>query len=171
MKKISIFLLLLLLVVLACSKEKENNKATESDIIEKYQLNWFVNLEKALEKAKEEDKAVLINFTGSDWCGWCFKIRDEILVKPEFRDFANKNIILVELDFPKRIKQTDEVKAYNRKLMNKYKIQGFPSIVLLDKNGNRLSGKDDKGNTINRTGYQYGGAENYVKHIQTFIKK
>ena len=171
MKKILIFALLLLLFLPACSKEKESENTTGSVIVEKYQLEWYTKLEKALEVAKIENKSVLINFTGSDWCGWCFKIRDEILVKEEFREFAKESLILVELDFPRKIKQSDETKAYNRKIMNRFNIEGFPSIVILDADGNKLSGKNDRGQIVDKTGYQYGGAEKYVNHIKTFIEK
>ncbi|MCD4818816.1 MAG: thioredoxin family protein [Candidatus Cloacimonetes bacterium] len=171
MKRILMFALLLLLFVPACSKEKDSKNTTGSYIVEKYQLEWYTNLEKALEIAKIENKSVLINFTGSDWCGWCFKIRDEILVKEEFREFAKESLILVELDFPKKIKQSDETKAYNRKIMTRFNIRGFPSIVILDADGNELSGKNDRGQIVDKTGYQYGGAGNYVKHIKTFIEK
>ncbi|MFL6542413.1 MAG: thioredoxin family protein, partial [Chthoniobacterales bacterium] len=68
---------------------------------------WLTDLDQAQQKAKADNKLVLLDFTGSDWCGWCIKLHREVFAKPEFREYANKNLVLVELDFP-RAKQIDK---------------------------------------------------------------
>jgi protein disulfide-isomerase len=120
---------------------------------------WYENLESAIEIAKEENKTVFINFTGSDWCKYCIKLDQEVLSQNEFKKFAQENLILVKLDFPRKIKQSQETIDYNRNLMNKYRVPGFPSIILLNGDGNQ----------IGSTGYLPGGPQNYVKHLKEII--
>jgi protein disulfide-isomerase len=145
---------MVLFVGIACSKE-------DSEVApHKKNLEWFTNLETALEIAKAEQKAVLVNFTGSDWCPWCWRIRDEIFVEKEFEDFAKEKLILVELDFPRSIPQTDEVKQYNRALATKYGIEGFPTILILD----------SAGKVLLQTGYKAGGSVPYIAMIEEYLK-
>lgn len=122
-------------------------------------LDWETNLEAALQKAKKENKAVLVNFTGSDWCQWCFKLSDEVFKQKEFEDYAKKNLILVMVDFPRKIEQSNETKIYNQQLAQQYGIQGFPTILLFN----------SQGAAVTKTGYQPGGAENYVRHLQSYL--
>ncbi len=123
-------------------------------------LNWLENLEKAQEIAKEKGIPIFVDFTGSDWCGWCFKLRDEIFSQEEFIQYAKENFVLLKLDFPRNIIQSKETKAYNENLARKYGIRGFPTILLLN----------SKGDVIAQTGYQYGGAAKYVEHLQELLK-
>ena len=123
-------------------------------------LNWLENLEKAQDIAKEKGIPIFVDFTGSDWCGWCFKLRDEIFSQEEFIQYAKENFVLLKLDFPRNIKQSKETKAYNENLARKYGIRGFPTILLLN----------SKGDVIAQTGYQYGGAAKYVEHLQELLK-
>ena len=121
MKKMTLVLFTLLFFVIACG-----NKTQTSD-----ELNWTANLEKAIETAKAENKAVLVNFTGSDWCKWCFKLSDEVFSQDDFKEYADENLIVVKLDFPRSISQSSETKAYNQSLAQKYGVQGFPTILIL----------------------------------------
>lgn len=128
--------------------------AEESD-----NLNWLTNMEKAATIAKDSDKPILINFTGSDWCGWCIRLTNEVFAKDSFKKYADENLVLVKLDFPSKIKQTDETKAYNEKWLQKFGVRGFPTILLVDKDFN----------LINKTGYQQGGPEAYIKHLKQLL--
>lgn len=127
---------------------------------------WLHDYEAAKKQAKEENKPILINFTGSDWCGWCIKIEKEIFSKDEFKAYAKENLILMEVDFPEKKenkkKQTAEVKAQNKKLDKEFKIEGYPTIFLVDAEGNKLSGD---------IGYREGGAQAYVDHLKELLKK
>ncbi|UCH66957.1 MAG: thioredoxin family protein [Ignavibacterium sp.] len=122
-------------------------------------LNWTTNLEQAIESAKKENKAVLVNFTGSDWCKWCFKLRDEVFVQSDFEEYADENLVLVVIDFPRSKTQSNETRMYNQKIAQQFGIQGFPTIVLFNKEGVPVA----------KTGYQPGGAANYVNHIKSFL--
>ena len=123
-------------------------------------LNWLDNLEKAQEISKEKEIPIFVDFTGSDWCGWCIKLTEEVFSKEEFIQYSAENLVLVKLDFPRAIPQTAETKAYNENLARKYGIRGFPTILLLD----------SEGQVIAQTGYQYGGAVKYVEHLQELLK-
>ena len=97
---------------------------------------WTTDLDKALAKAKAEKKNVLVEFTGSDWCPPCIAMRKNVFSKKEFVDAASKKFILVELDFPKG---DEEVKKKNEPLAEKYKIEGFPTVILLSPNGKEFT--------------------------------
>ncbi len=119
------------------------------------QPNWLTDPEEAQLLAEETGLPVLINFTGSDWCKWCIRLQREVFTQPAFIDYASANLILVELDFPRRLPQTQEVKSRNRFYAEKYKVRGFPTIMLLEADGA----------VIAQTGYQQGGATKYVEHL------
>ncbi len=127
---------------------------------DKKDVKWETKIEDAVKIAKKENKAILVNFTGSDWCIWCKKLQGEVFSQAEFAKYANDNLVLVKLDFPRNVKQSKAVQEYNRGLMKKYGVRGFPTILLLDKNGEYLK----------TTGYQQGGAKNYVTHLKGLLK-
>lgn len=122
-------------------------------------LDWTTNLEQAIELAKKENKAVLVNFTGSDWCKWCFKLRDEVFVQNDFKNYANENLVLVVIDFPRSKTQSNETRMYNQTIAQQFGVQGFPTIIIFNKEGLPVA----------KTGYQPGGAANYVNHIKSFL--
>ena len=74
---------------------------------------------------------MLADFTGSDWCGWCKKLEKDTFSKPEFAEYAGKNLVLLRLDYPHTTPQSDELKAANAELSSKYKIEGFPTLIAL----------------------------------------
>lgn len=148
MKKIFLTAVLLSAILIGCSKGGSNDN-----------LNWEENLETALQKAKTENKAVLVNFTGSDWCQWCIRLSDEVFSKSEFEEYAEDNLVLVRLDFPRSIEQSAETKAYNNQLAQRYGIQGFPTILLFN----------SQGKMVLQTGYQPGGPVSYVNHLKSYL--
>jgi thiol-disulfide isomerase/thioredoxin len=81
---------------------------------------------------------LLVDFTGSDWCGWCIKLNREVFSKPEFQEYANKNLVLLEIDFPRSKTQSDTVKKQNEELATQYQIQGFPTVVVLNEEGRKV---------------------------------
>ncbi|MDZ4405625.1 thioredoxin family protein [Prosthecobacter sp.] len=96
---------------------------------------WDDDYEKSLAKAKEEKKMVLLDFTGSDWCGWCVKLDEEVFSKSAFKKFAKENLMLVELDFPHGKNLPKKTKEQNDTLKSKFGINGYPTIILLDNEG------------------------------------
>ena len=93
---------------------------------------WTADLDRALATAKKENKPLLVEFTGSDWCPGCIAMRQQVFSKPEFVKAAGKKFILVEIDMPKRDPKLAEK---NRPLVEKYKIQGYPTVMLLSAEG------------------------------------
>jgi protein disulfide-isomerase len=102
------------------------------------ELEWHTDLVKAQAKAKAEKKQVLVNFTGSDWCGFCIKLQKEVFTTDEFKEFAGKNLVLVELDFPRKKELPADLKAANKKLQDQYQVKGFPTLLLLDGDGKKV---------------------------------
>ena len=98
---------------------------------------WETNYAKALARAKAENKRVLLDFTGSDWCPFCIALRRQVFTTAAFRTYAQKNLILVEIDYPHRKQQPPQLKNQNAKLRAQYQIdeKGFPTVVLLDPAG------------------------------------
>ena len=99
---------------------------------------WLDDYKKAQQEAKASNKFLLLDFTGSDWCGWCKKFDKEILSQSEFQDYARENLVLVELDFPQAKPQSPELRRQNQELANQYQVQGFPTIVVLNGDGQKL---------------------------------
>jgi len=123
---------------------------------------WLHDFEAAKTQAKEESKPIFINFTGSDWCGWCIKLEKEVFTKKEFQEYAKDNLVLVEIDFPEKKEQSEDLKAQNKKLDKDFEIEGYPTLFLLDADGKKFT--DD-------IGYREGGPEAYVKHLKSLIEK
>ena len=120
---------------------------------------WLTDLDEGIKVAKAEKKAILVDFTGSDWCGWCIRLKKEVFDQKEFAA-VTKDFVLVELDYPQKKKQSDEVKAKNKALSEKFAIEGFPTILLLDAEGTPFA----------QTGYQAGGAAKYLAHLAELLK-
>jgi thioredoxin-related protein len=108
---------------------------------------WITSVDQAKQQAQKENKVVLLDFTGSDWCGYCIKLKNAVWSKPEFAKFAEKNLVLVEVDFPRKTKLPAALQRANDKLGSKYNIEGYPTVVVLDAQGKKLGaieGYDDE---------------------------
>jgi thioredoxin-related protein len=102
--------------------------------------DWQTDYAKALETAKRENKRVLLDFTGSDWCGPCIQLKKRVFSRPEFISYAEKNLVLVEIDYPQQKKQSPVLVKQNERLATQYGIdvKGYPTLVLLDPAGKTL---------------------------------
>ena len=114
---------------------------------------WLTSYEEALERSKKEKKPILADFTGSDWCGWCIKLKSEVFDQPEFQKWAVENVILLELDFPKKKELPKELADQNAKLRDKHGVRGYPTILFFDA----------KGEKIGQSGYVEGGPAAWIK--------
>ena len=119
---------------------------------------WKTDYTAALAEAAKENKMVLLDFTGSDWCGWCIKLQKDTFSKPEFKKFAEESLVLVELDFPRGKTQSDELKKQNEELAEKFGVQGFPTLVLLDPQGKEAT---------RNVGYLQGGPEAFIQWVES----
>ncbi len=120
---------------------------------------WTTDLDKAFEKAKVEKKSVLVEFTGSDWCPPCIAMRKNVFSKKEFVDVASQKYILVELDFPKGDKAIAEK---NEPMAKKYKIEGFPTVILFNPDQKEFS---------RFYASEYPKTEDFLKHIDEALQK
>jgi len=93
---------------------------------------WHVELGKAYAESKSTGKPIMANFTGSDWCGWCKRLDKSVFHQPEFKSWAEDNVVLLELDFPKRFRLPDNIAAQNRGLQQSLGVRGYPTIWLFD---------------------------------------
>jgi thioredoxin-related protein len=100
--------------------------------------SWQTDFKKAQEEAKNAHKFLLVEFTGSDWCPPCMRLRQEVLATREFQDYAGKNYILVELDFPRHKTQTPELTKQNQELAYKFGIEAFPSLLIFNSEGKKV---------------------------------
>lgn len=118
---------------------------------------WLDNYDEALAEAKAGHKIVLMNFTGSDWCPWCIRLDREVFSQPAFQSYAAKNLVLLEVDFPQGKTLPPEVKKQNEDLAARYKVEGFPTVILLDAEGKQLG---------EPLGYMEGGAEAFIAAVE-----
>ena len=171
MRKSILVLAMIFLLVATAGCAKENVKDAEGlagkDVVSMpdetpAKIEWIEDYDLALQQANDQDKVVLINFTGSDWCGWCKKLVKEVFSQPEFAKYASENLVLLKLDFPTTFKKLPQDVQMNRiELQEKYKVEGYPTILLTDA----------QGDVIAKTGYQQGGASEYVKHLEGLINQ
>ena len=132
------------------------------------ELVWLTNLEEAQKISKKSKKPILANFTGSDWCGWCHKLTAEVFNTPEFKEWSDKNVILLELDYPKRKEQTDAIKQQNAGLQQAFQIQGFPTIWVFNLDLDNATKKYNI-TQIGKTGYVKGGSKVFTDGIDAMI--
>jgi protein disulfide-isomerase len=97
--------------------------------------DWQTNYKKAQDEAKTGSKLLFMEFSGSDWCGPCILMDREVLSRPEFKDYAKKNLVLMEVDFPHRQMQPEEVKKQNQQLADQYQVEVLPTIIVLNGDG------------------------------------
>jgi protein disulfide-isomerase len=124
------------------------------------QADWLTDAQAAQDKARQENKCVLLDFTGSDWCGWCMKLKAEVFDKPGFAQLAGEKLVLVEVDFPHHKALDDAQKHANERLAVKYGITGFPTLVVLGPDGRFLG----------RTGYVPGGPQAFNPSLERILQ-
>lgn len=119
---------------------------------------WYADYDEAVKVAKKEGKDLFVDFTGSDWCGWCIRLHEEVFDFPEWSDPVQKDYVLVALDFPKREEAQAKVPnpERNEELKNKYRVRGFPTILMMTAEGEVYA----------QTGYEEGGPEAYLEHMK-----
>ena len=121
---------------------------------------WMTDFESAKKKAMAENKTLLLDFSGSDWCSWCIKLDEEVFQKDAWKAYAKEHLVQVLIDFPReKSEQSQALQKQNNALAKQYAVRGFPTVLLLNQ----------EGALIEKTGYQRGGAENYIDHIKALI--
>lgn len=121
---------------------------------------WLTSIDDAFAKSKKTGKPIMANFTGSDWCGWCHKLSAAVFTQEEFKKWAAKNVILLELDYPRRKVLPDAIRAQNANLQQAFKVSGYPTIWVFDLD------KDTKTNQYNIRAL---GKTGYTPTVQEFV--
>lgn len=119
-------------------------------------MGWTDSIVEGIDQAQREDKMLLLNFTGSDWCTWCIKLESEIFSTPEFEEWAENNLVRVFLDFPNGIKLPKETVYQNQRLQQYFGIRGYPTLIVFDSDLTPLL----------QTGYQEVEPAEYIRHLQ-----
>ena len=128
---------------------------------------WISDFDQAAKLSKKTKKPILANFTGSDWCGYCKILDRNVFSTDEFKKWAEENVILLELDFPKRKKLTPKLAKQNRALQRAFGVRGYPTVWLF----NVGDGDDPKKEIVplGKTGYVKGDAKKWIKTIAIYL--
>jgi protein disulfide-isomerase len=122
---------------------------------------WPERYDAALAQAKASGRPMLVNFTGSDWCGWCIRLRDEVFDTQAFVTWSQSRVVLLELDFPRSRRLEPEIVAQNESLAQRFSVDGFPTVLLLDAQGVEIA----------RLGYARGGAQAWIDRAEAVLEK
>jgi len=152
MKQLIAFFFVIVLNTISCSLHSGENAKTK--------VNWTTSYEEAVDKAKATSKPIILFFTGSDWCGWCNKLEDEVFNSQEFSEASGDKYIFVKLDFPLYTPLTPKISAQNKQLQKKYDVRSFPTLIVLD---------SQEQQQIGVTGYRPGGGKQYALHLQKMV--
>ncbi len=122
---------------------------------------WLDDYDAALKKAADENKHIVVDFSGSDWCGWCKRLDKEVFATDEFKKAASEKYVLLMVDSPmKKSLLTPKAAKENPKLVEKFGVNGFPTVVVLD----------PKGEEVCRLGYEKGGPAKYIEKLDAEIR-
>jgi thioredoxin-related protein len=129
------------ILVVSCSQKTTAETSTETkpeNAVAAAKSGWLTSLDQAQKEAQTKNKLLLMDFTGSDWCGWCKKLDKEVLSQSQFKDYARENLVLLEVDFPRAKSQNSELRKQNQELAQEYRVEGFPTIVVLNGDGQKV---------------------------------
>ena len=133
------------------------------------ELTWHTDMSKASEISMKDNKPMFLFFTGSDWCGWCIRLQKEVFKTPEFIKWAKENVVLVELDFPRKNNQTDAVKAQNAQLQQQLQVRGYPTVWFVT--ATKTADAKLNLNALGSSGYVAGGPKVWLEGANQIIKK
>lgn len=136
--------------------------------VQAQELKWETDINKAISVSNKSKKPMLLFFTGSDWCGWCIRLQKEVLKTPEFATWAKKNVVLVELDYPRKTAQAEAIKVQNAGLQEAFGIQGFPTVYFATA---KLKNGKPSFTGIGSTGYVAGGPTAWLATADDILKK
>lgn len=175
MKKLGIVISLVILVGLLGSFAKSYGEpAIKKSINDDKALVWYDDFQEANKIAEKEGKTIFAFFTGSDWCGWCKRLQRDVFAKKEFIEWANKNVVLLELDFPRRTKLDPKIAKQNQELASVFKVRGYPTVWMFNAVQNPTT-KQVNLNTYGSLGYPRGekGKEQiaFIKNANLILAK
>lgn len=134
--------------------------STPNQPVQPAQIKWYTNFNQAVQAAQNSRLPLLLFFTGSDWCGWCKKMHQEVFSSPDFAKAAGNNFIFVDIDFPMNTQLPPEQAQQNAQLKQKYGVTGYPTVIILDSNQNFVA----------ETGYRPGGGQAYADYLRQLLQ-
>lgn len=153
----------------AANATENKTTATTEPVYTSSNPGWHVRLDDAFAESQKTGKPIMANFTGSDWCGWCKRLTASVFGKPEFKTWADKNVVLLELDFPRRTSIPEDIKQQNYQLQNSFQVTGYPTVWVFnlskDSNTNQFSIE-----ALGKTGYS-PSLEEFTQGVEKMIKK
>lgn len=178
MKNFSTILLvvvgLLLLGNIQAADNNENKdkkeKVSKPEANDRMNGDWYKYVDDAQKESKKTGKPILANFTGSDWCGWCIRLRNEVFNTDEFKKWAKENVVLLELDFPRRTPLPEDLKTQNSSMQQAFRVSGYPTIWIFDLSFNKDT-KQYNITAIGKTGYVSGGPEKWIQSAEEIISQ
>ena len=131
------------------------------------ELIWHTDVNKAINISIQQDKPLFFFFTGSDWCGWCKKLVAEVFEKEAFKKWATNNLVLVELDFPKRTPISEKLSKQNRELGKMFGVRGYPTgwFVIPESDSGNINFKK-----LGSQGYVRGGPNAWITGANQILK-
>ncbi len=175
-------LILVVGVYSQCTMDAQNKQKTDNgiavatpEVVEAQPVytssnpGWHVRLEEAYAESKSTGKPIMANFTGSDWCGWCKRLTASVFGKPEFTEWAKKNVVLLELDFPRRTQIPADIQQQNYGLQQSFQVTGYPTVWVFNLNRDE-STKQFSIEALGKTGYT-PTVEQFVSDVEAMIKK
>ena len=133
------------------------------------ELTWHTDMSKATDISIKENKPMFLFFTGSDWCGWCIRLQKEVFKTPEFIKWAKDNVVLVELDFPRKNNQTEEIKSQNAQLQQQLQVRGYPTVWFVS--ATKTAEAKINLNALGSSGYVAGGPKVWIDGANQIIQK
>ncbi|MBX3420279.1 MAG: thioredoxin family protein [Pirellulaceae bacterium] len=149
--------LVVLVGISGCGKSEP--QATSQNLLPDEMPVWLESYDDAQAASARTGKPILANFTGSDWCSWCIRLHKEVFSTAEFKKWSDKNVVLLELDFPRRKELSAELAQQNQQLAQKFKIQGYPTIVFINSAGEQIA----------TYGYDQGGPEVWTQRADELL--
>jgi thioredoxin-related protein len=160
-------LIILLPVFLISLTSLGQNLNTES--YKAHNEGWLVSMDEAIALSEKTGKPIMANFTGSDWCGWCIRLTNDVFSKKEFKQWAEKNVILLEVDFPRRIQLPENIKAQNANLQQTFNVRGYPTVWVFNLKKD-LTNNQYQIEALGSTGYSQD-VNTFTNSIDSMIKQ
>jgi len=175
MKLKSILPFFAIIIIASCGNAQQNqgaSKSTTTSASTAYHAEnpgWLVKMEEAYAQSKKLNKPIMANFTGSDWCGWCKRLTAAVFSQDEFKKWAEKNVILLELDFPRMKQLPDEIRNQNAGLQHAFQVSGYPTVWVFDLEFDKATNKFNI-IPLGQTGYKASVAE-FTSGVDQFLAK
>ncbi|HUA65269.1 MAG TPA: thioredoxin fold domain-containing protein [Alphaproteobacteria bacterium] len=142
----------------AAAAQEQQQARANANFLATQPPQWGTDLPAALNQARTDNKCVLMDFTGSDWCPWCMKLDQDVFSTTQFAGYANNNLELVRVDFPHNTPQSEDLKQANAELARRFNVNGYPTCILLDSSGKELG---------RQVGYAEGGPQAFIAKFES----